>query len=136
MYIWEKHLDYSEYLLKNSHQINKQFEETIFRTIIHNDYYACFHKIKELNEVYNLITPDGGNNSHNNIIIKVREYDVELSLREKNSIIQRVNLLKDYRRKADYERGNDFLYTETMVTMIHEQAKEVFKQLNSLWVKD
>lgn len=83
MYLWENHLAFSRYLLENFSNIDAKHREAALRTIIHNDYYACFHKVKQLNELHGYSTVGGGNNSHNDVIDKIRNYNVDLTLREK-----------------------------------------------------
>lgn len=88
MYLWENHLAFSSYLLKIFSNIDAKHREAALRTIIHNDYYACFHKVKQLNELHGYSTVGGGNNSHNDVIDKIRNYNVDLTLREKQKIIR------------------------------------------------
>lgn len=129
MYLWENHLAFSSYLLENFSNIDAKHREAALRTIIHNDYYACFHKVKQLDELHGYSTVGGGNNSHNDVIDKIRNYNVDLTLREKQKIIRELKEMKDYRRKADYKEGASYIFKIEIVTDLHQKSIKLFETL-------
>jgi len=109
-----------------------KFRETVFRTIIHNDYYACFHKVKQLNDLYGLSMVGGGTNSHNDVIDKIKQYNGELTSDEKQTLIRELKTLKNYRQKADYLESNNYIYKTEIISNIHNKATKIFGSLSTL----
>lgn len=103
--------------------------EGLYRVAIHTGYYACLNKIRQINELKNISTKHGGNNSHNDIIESIREYE-EIS--DKTRLIQLMKTLKEYRRKADYEDGNANIYTNAGVNRILNNCEKAFNILKSI----
>ena len=133
MYIWKTNLELSSILI-NFSSINENNKlttgqlEGFSRLAVHAGYYACLNKIREINELKEIKTVSGGNESHINIIDAILTYDDHSEV-NKNKLVRRMRQLKEYRRKADYERGYNNIFKSNFICKKINEFNSVFEEL-------
>lgn len=132
MYNWKTNINVSEALIDHLTDVSypRETNEGFCRAIVHKSYYACFHKVLEINNLNGLSSATGGNDSHTDAIDCIYNYENSIDKTTKTEIVNKMRQLKKYRTNADYESTGAFSFDRAKY--IHRIAKETYEKLDNL----
>lgn len=132
MYNWKININVSEAIIEHVKDVDypKETNEGFCRTIVHKSYYACFHKVLEMNNLQGLSSATGGVESHTDAIDCIYNYQGSITSRTKTEIVNKMRQLKTYRTNADYDSTGSFNIERAKY--IHGIAKDTYEKLEKL----
>lgn len=137
MYEWKNNFDLAKVIYKEISLADTNDEHIIEgsnRTIVNKVYYACYHRVMELNKKFGLDASVKSTSSHSDNIHKITRYRQRSDVFNQTELVylrREMEKLKGYRHDADYLHSGTFNIKKT--EYILSKSEEIYNKLMEIF---